>query len=306
MNRKITYHMFAMACAFIWGTTFLVSKMLLTSYSPIQIMIMRFFLAYIALWIIHPKWSLVWKDEIGFFCMSLFGNTLYYLGENSALLYTYSSNVSILVSAAPLITLILVLFIQKVNQHRKNDTENMNQSKKIHRNQVIGIVIAFLGMAFVVLNGHFVLHFSPIGDVLSLSAAFSWAFYSIILEQYTPRYSSMMISRKVMLYGLLQSLPIMLIQGQMTGKGFPVMEIFARPSYLIGILFLGMIGSAFCYIAWNTACAGLGVVAANMYIYTIPFVTLIAGFVVYHEAITAMALMGAVLIVLGMMISQKK
>ena len=43
--------------------------------------------------------------------MSLFSNTLYFLAENTALTLTQSSNVSILVSTAPVITALLLILL---------------------------------------------------------------------------------------------------------------------------------------------------------------------------------------------------
>lgn len=256
---------------------------------------MRAFLAYIALWILCPKWKMgsgsekfrdFIKDEIGFCLMAVFGNTLYYLCENSALLYTYSSNVSILVSAAPLATAILLLLFDRKN------------AGQLTGKVMAGMFAAFAGMCLVVLNGSLILHLSWKGDILSICGAFSWGVYSIILIRYTSRFSGFFISRKLMFYTMLTAIPVLLHENQ----SFPIGQII-KPQYLCGILFLGLIGSAFCYAAWNMACAGLGIVKANMYIYTIPFVTLAAGAVFLHERITVMAVAGALLIAAGMKIS---
>ena len=283
-RRNLFSHLCGLFCAIIWGSTFLVSKILLVSYSPVQIMLLRFLLAYVALWLIYPKWQIRIKDELGFLLMSLFGNMLYYMAENSALLYTYSSNVSILVSLAPIFTLIFIRIF--------------HPGRKVPVNRLAGIFLAFAGTILVVFNGALVLHLSMKGDVLSLGAAICWAVYSLILARYTDKYSSFLISRKLMFYGIILSLPVLLIQG----RPFPIFEL-QRPEYLAGVLFLGLVGSALCYIAWNYACAGIGIVAANMYIYAIPFVTLAAGAVFMDEPISAMAVIGAALIVTGMMLA---
>ena len=281
-------HLCGIFIALIWGTTFLVSKSLLTVFTPIQVMILRFFLAYVMLWILYPRWEFDWKNDFSFFLMSLFGNTLYYLAENSALTYTYSSNVSILVSAAPVCTAVLALFLRP--------------TEKPSRSQLTGIAVAFLGMVLVVLNGSLILHMSPLGDLLSLGAAFCWGIYSVLLARYANRFSSFFLSRKLMFYGLVTSLGIWKLQGD----PFPIGQLFSQPALGAGILFLGLVGSALCYIAWNKACAGLGIITANMYIYLIPFVTLAAGAMLLGEPITFMAVIGAVLISAGLLLGARK
>ena len=70
----------------IWGSTFISSKKLLTLYSPAQIMLTRFLLAYGALWLVRPrKLSLPRKTELTFLLLGLSGCSLYFYTENSAL-----------------------------------------------------------------------------------------------------------------------------------------------------------------------------------------------------------------------------
>ena len=63
-NQKQTAgHLMALICVLVWGSTFIVSKGLMEFLQPVQLMLLRFTLAYGALWIIHPRWYLVWKEE---------------------------------------------------------------------------------------------------------------------------------------------------------------------------------------------------------------------------------------------------
>ena len=96
-----------------WGTSFLVSKNLLAVLTPIQLMWLRFVIAYIALWIIHPVWYFQWRDELRFLAMAVAANTLYFYTENTALTLTQATNVSILVSTAPILSAILLSLSRK-------------------------------------------------------------------------------------------------------------------------------------------------------------------------------------------------
>ncbi len=62
---------------------------------------MRFFIAWVVLSMLtrkieKPKSV---RDELGIFALSLLGITFYYYFENTALIYTLSANVSIILSA---------------------------------------------------------------------------------------------------------------------------------------------------------------------------------------------------------------
>lgn len=134
-----------------------------------------------------------------------------------------------------------------------------------------------------------------------MGAALSWAVYSLILQRYSSRFSSYLISRKLMFYGILTTLPLLAIEG----KPFPISTLFTQPTLLLGLLFLAVLGSALCYVCWNSAADTLGVLQTTMYIYAIPFVTMVSAALYLDETITLMGIGGAVLIVVGMVLSSK-
>lgn len=286
-NQKLTGHIYALITVIVWGSTFITTKMLLTDFTPVQIMLCRFAIAYVVLWLIRPKFEkTTLKDELLFLVMAVFGCTVYFITENTALEYTLASNVSIIVSSAPIITAVLAHFFIK--------------GEKFTKNTAFGFIVAFAGVILVVFNGQFVLKLNPAGDLLSLGAAVSWAVYSVVLKTCVDRFDSVMLTRKLMFYGFITALPIALIQGETMH-----FESFKKPDMLFCILFLGVIGSGICYVLWNKAISRLGVVTTNNYIYINPFVTLVTGGIILKEPITVMGVVGAVLIVFGVVLSSK-
>lgn len=281
-------HLLALFTIIVWGSTFIVTKLLLSEFTPVHIMLCRFVIAYFVLWIIRPKFEKTSvKDEFLFAVMGIFGCTLYFITENTALEYTLASNVSIIVASSPIITAILAHFFVK--------------GEKMNRNIILGFFVAFLGVILVVVNGKFVLKLNPAGDALSLGAAVSWAIYSIILRLCVDRFDSVFLTRKLMFYGFITALPVAIMQGERLP-----FEAFKAPDMLFCILFLGVIGSGICYVTWNKAIAKLGVVTTNNYIYINPFVTLVTGGIFLKEPITVMGVFGALLIISGVVISSRK
>ena len=55
MNKNIIGHLLAFFTVFVWSTTFVSSKIILQYMTPAQLVIIRFFLGYIALWVFKPK-----------------------------------------------------------------------------------------------------------------------------------------------------------------------------------------------------------------------------------------------------------
>ena len=72
------------------------------------------------------------------------------------------------------------------------------------------------------------------------------------------------------------------------------------------ILFLAVLGSAVCFAMWNTVISRLGVVRANNYIYLQPFITIVASHFLLGEPISWTAIVGALLIVGGVIISGRR
>lgn len=284
-HHQLLGHLAAIFCVFVWGTSFLVSKFLMDSISPVTLITVRCLVAYISLWLIHPVWLFDWREEAQFLFAALFGNTLYFLTENIALTLTQTSNVSILVTTSPIMTALILQFT--------------NKDQALNWKQWLAYAISFAGVILVVLNGVFGLKLSPIGDLLSLGSALSWTIYSFLILHYQKHYSSLLVTRKIMGYGCLLSLPFLAFS-----KNAPLHLLFT-PTALSSLAYLGIICSALCYILWNISIRYIGTLQTNIYIYAIPLVTMIAGALLLSEIITITGAIGAGLILLGMILSTR-
>ena len=250
-------------------------------------MVTRFFLAYCALWLLRPqKLALTRKQELGFFLLGLFGCSLYFYTENTALTYTLASNVSIIVAAAPIFTAILAHFTGE---------------ERFRRNTLWGFLVAFTGVVLVVCNGTFVLKLNPRGDLLALGAAASWAVYSVLVRKLGQGVDSILVTRRTLFWGILTALPMILLEG----NPYPTAPLLT-PVVAGNFLFLGLVGSGLCYVLWNKAFRLLGVVTTNNFIYLNPFVTIVTARLFLDEPISPLALLGAVLITVGVVVSQRE
>lgn len=288
-NKRLLGHILALLTAIVWGTSFISTKQLLTDLSPFEILFLRFAIGYIALWVLYPKRLKFtdWKTEISIFLAGLSGVTVYFLAENYALTYTYASNVSLLVSVAPLLTGVLAHFFL---------------SDKLKKNFMIGFLVAIIGIALVSFSGTTVLKLNPKGDLLAVGAALLWAIYSIIIQNVAGKKINILtLTRRIFFYGLVTMIPLMFYLDFSVTK-----EILLVPSNLLNLLYLGVVSSAICYITWNKAMEILGAVVASTYIYIIPVVTVIFSFFILDEKITVYMLCGIVLVLSGLILSQEQ
>ena len=283
---KLTGYLFALFTITVWGSTFISSKKLLTLFSPAQIMLTRFLLAYGALWLVRPKMlSVPRKTDFFIFLLGLSGYSAYIYLENSALTYTLASNVSIIVAAAPILTAVLAHFARL---------------ERFRSGTLLGFLVAFAGVILVVCNGTFVLKLNPRGDLLALGAAACWAVYSVLIRRLDDGLDPLLITRRTLFWGIVTALPLVLLEG----RPYPA-EALLSPVIAGNFLFLGLIGSCLCYILWNRAFYYLGVVTTNSFIYIQPFVTILAGWLFLKEPISPLALVGAALITAGVVAAQR-
>lgn len=288
------YHIVAFLTVAVWGTTFVWTKLLIINgLSPAQIFTLRFIIAYVlltgfSLWRGRHKWlSDNWRDELTMIALGLTGGSMYFLTENESLRFTTATNTSLIVCSCPLFAMLIIALFYK--------------SERFSRLQALGSLLALIGMAAVVLNGHFVLHLSPLGDTLAFSACICWALYTLLMKPVMGRYPAMFITRKVFFYGILTILPYYIFVPDM-----PSMDVLMRPEVALNLLFLGSVASMLCYLTWSWCMKGLGAVICTNWVYVNPITTIIAAWLILDEQITVYFLIGSILIIAGMYLSSKR
>lgn len=282
------WHAAALVCVGVWGTTFVATKVLINcGLTPLDIFLARFLLAYLCLWPFSRRlFAASWRDEALLAAMGLTGGSVYFLTENMAVGMAPASNVSLLVTTAPVLTLLLLRLFRL--------------SGALRSTQLWGSAIAFAGVACVVFNGRFVLRLSPAGDLLALTAALMWAFYSLLLRRLSERYSDVFLMRKVFFYGVATALPVLAF------SPLHLSSAWMQPVVWGNLLFLGLVASMGCYLLWTAVMRRLGTMRATNYIYFNPLVTLLTAAAVLGERITLIALLGAALILPGVWLAGLK
>ncbi|MBR1687179.1 MAG: DMT family transporter [Prevotella sp.] len=294
------YHLLAFLTVTIWGSTFVFTKMLLQNgLSPAHIFTLRFAIAYFLLVIVElAKWarrqgaaprflSATLHDELMMVGLGVSGGSLYFLTENAALLYTTATNTSLIVCSCPLFAALLIGMVYR--------------SERFNRAQLLGSLLACVGMAIVVLNGHFVLHLSPLGDLLAFSACLCWAVYSLLMIPIGHRYDTVFITRKVFFYGLLTMIPYYLLV-----PGFPPLALLLQPDVIANLLFLGCIASLLCFLVWTWLIKKLGAVITTNYVYINPIATILFAWWLLGEQITLYFLLGSAMILVGMYLCERQ
>ena len=288
-NKVLLFHLITAAVVTIWGVTFVSTKVLLQhGLGPMDIMFYRFVIAYCCILAISHKrlWANNWKDEFMLMLSGLTGGTLYFIADLNALGISQASNVALLVCTTPIFTALLAHWVFK---------------DPLRKNMLIGSLIALLGVGLVVFSGSVILQINPLGDFLSIMAALMWAVYCLILRPLGTRYPTAFITRKVFIYSILSVMIYFLFDPLNTN-----MEILTHPIVIMNLLFLGIVASMLCFIAWNAAVKVLGPSRTANYIYVQPMSTLVLSSIILSEIITLTSLIGAACIIGGVYLAEKE
>ena len=108
-------------------------------------------------------------QEIFFVGAGLCGVCLYYLYENIALTYTQASNVSVIVSTAPLFVTIMAHYFLK--------------EEKLQKYFFLGFACAIAGIMLISFGGGESISVNLIGDLLCVAGSFVWGAYSILIKK---------------------------------------------------------------------------------------------------------------------------
>lgn len=293
MNRQNTfiYHLAALFTIIIWGVTMVSTKLLLREgLSPEEIMIIRFVTAYVFLWILYPRSHRIKsrRDELIFVGIGITSGSLYFFLENTALVHTSATNVSLFCALIPLTTAVFTYFIFR--------------EKPLTKRFRAGSVISLAGTVLVILNGKFSFEINPLGDFLAFAAIISWSVYGVLVKCLKGNYNSLFVTRKIFFYGILTMLPYFFAVAPFDVPA----SVLIKPVVWGNLCFLGLIASSLCYLMWMLSLRNLGVVKTNSYIYFSPLVTIITAHFVISEHITPYVAGGTVLVLSGLWIATAK
>lgn len=271
-----------------------------SGFTPVEVFLYRCMIAYLLLLCFSFKdlRAKNWRHEMLFLLCGLCGGSIYFVAENTALVYTSTTNVSLITSISPLINALLVGLLYR--------------DERPNRGLVLGSCIAMAGVAMVVLGGaESAASHGPeaeakavgsgiLGDSLSLMAALCWSFYALILRKLNPYYSAITITRKTFFYGLLTALPFMLIEPSTIS-----LSVFLETKVWVNLLILSLLSSSLAYVIWAWVIGKIGAVKAGNYLYFQPMVTLIFSAIVLNEMVGLWGIVGCIVTICGVYAGEK-
>jgi len=285
MKKRIVGLILLFLAIFVWGISFVSTKVVLLELPPVSIAFFRQFVALVpllAMMLARKEGLKPGKGDLKLFALaSFFGIVLYFVCENTGLTMTTASNASMLVAAIPVFVLV---------------AESIMTRKPISKAS-LGCILASLAGVYCIISENGAIDFSGrsfLGNLLILGAMVSWIVYTFISKGLGERYSSLKLTTVQTILSIPLFLPFTL----------PEVKEWQVPSAraFLHLLFLGIFCSALAYVFFLYSIRTLGPVLPSAALNLIPVITIITGRIVLSEELTWLQALGAVLIVGGLTI----
>ena len=293
MQNTKAYIMLVCASLF-WAGNFIVGKYaFLTDIPPLSLVFYRWTLVWFILLPFTYKEIIKYKDIIlknlpllfllGFTSVGLF-NSFTYL----ALIHTQVINASLFNAAIPAI-IILLCFLFKV--------------EKTNKFQILGLIISVLGIIAIItklkVDILLSLNFNK-GDLIMVGGALTWGIYSTLLKRKKFTLPLLTLVHVICTLGLISVLPQFLYEytnGQVIK--FDINLVYT-------LIFLALFPSIGSYYCWAGAVSIVGANRAGISLSLIPLFSTIFAIGIYDEKFQFFHLIGAILIILGLFLSNKE
>ena len=284
-----------LVCATLfWAGNFTIGKFAyLESIPPNTLAFLRWCLVWIILFPFTYKEVLKLKENIkkNLSLFSILGITsvcIFTSFTYNALNYTQVINASLFNTAIP-VTIILVCFLLKI--------------EKTNIFQLSGLLISVLGILAIItrldLNILLSLSFNK-GDLFMIGAIIAWGIYSAYLRKQTFDVSLLALVHIICTFGLIFLLPLFILD---VAQGKTI-EMSSNLFYiLIYIAIFPSIGSYYC---WAGAVSIIGANRAGIFLSLIPLFSTIFAILFFNEKFLFFHLIGSILIILGLFLSNKK
>ena len=284
-----------LVCASLfWSGNFIVGKFaFLTDIPPLSLVFYRWLLVWIILLPFTYKEILKYKNVIlknlpllfflGLTSVGLF-NSFTYL----SLMYTQVINSTLFNTAIPAI-IILICFLFKIESTNKF--------------QIVGLIVSIIGVISILtklnLDILISLDFNK-GDLIMIAGVLTWGIYSSLLKKKTFTLPLLTLVHIICTFGLICVTPQYLYE---LSQG----QIIKFDSNLVYILiFLAIFPSIGSYYCWAGAVSIIGANRAGISLSLIPLFSSIMAIVLFKEQFQFFHLIGALLIILGLFLSNKE
>lgn len=173
--------------------------------------------------------------------------------------------------------------------------------ERITRWRAAGIILAFVGVAVVLFEQGIVLSRRQFtGDVLVLVAVAAWALYTVWCKPLVRKYGGLVVTARSLAYGTILFIPIGLFA---IGDFEPASVAWDAWG---GLLYTALLTSVFSYTIWNWSLGYIDAAQVAVFNNFQPVIAAVLGWVLLDEPLTAVFILGGILVLIGVYITEKR
>ena len=275
----------------IWGSAFFAIKISVETINPITVASLRLIIGSIILFLYfkYKDLKFIYSKKIIFqiFLIGLIGNFIPFSLISWSEMYIQSNTAGLLLSVAPILTLIFSHFLTK--------------DDKFSLLKFLSIIIGLIGVLFIFDIQNLIYNSDSskfiIPKLFIIIAAFGYVISSILA--YNMRHmNSVTLTTFVTIFAALISIPFLIY--------FEFKSISAYSfNSMISLFYLGAFPTALAFLIRFHIIAKAGPIFLSYVAYLIPVFAILWGYIFLNEKINSSTLVGVILILLGVFISQK-
>ena len=220
---------------------------------------------------------------LGITSITIFNSIVYY-----SLNFTQVISGVLMISTIP-VMIILFCWILKI--------ENTN----IY--QILGVIFSLSGVVVIISKANLIvlqnLNFNK-GDIWMVIAMFSWAMYSALLRKQKFKLSQLSLLQTIISAGLIFLLPAYLIELSLGYRASINLPFILTLTYVV--LFPGLAS----FIFWIKGISIIGSNRSGIFLHLMPIFSTMLAMLIFKEKFMIYHLIGAVLIIIGIILSSKK
>jgi len=292
--KNIKAYLMLVCASLFWAGNFMIGKYaFLTEIPPLSLVFYRWCLVWIILLPFTYKEIIKYKDTILnnlplLFLLGLTSVGLYNSFTYLSLIHTQVINSSLFNAAIPAI-IILLCFLFKI--------------EKTNKFQILGLIISVCGILAIItklkLDILLSLNFNT-GDLIMIGGVITWGIYSTLLKKKKFTLPLLTLVHVICTFGLISVFPQFLYElsnGQVIN--FDIDLVYT-------LIFLALFPSIGSYYCWAGAVSIIGANRAGISLSLIPLFSSIMAILIYDEKFQFFHLIGAILIILGLFLSNKE
>jgi len=289
VNEKTSAYLAAVSMAVIIGFSFLANKVTLTTASPWAVLAHRFTFSFLALIILKMfgffKFRLKKEEILSILPLSLFYPLLFFSLQILGLQKVFSSEAAIIQATTPLLTMLLAAVILK------EKTKSM---------QKIFMLISLSGVIYIsVMKGTDLSRGSLAGYVLLLLSSLSSAANIVLIRKKIRDHSFLKLTSVAITAGFIIFSTINVIMHLAEGRINDYFTPLMTPSFLIGVMFLGILSTLGTSLLSNFALTRLEASRMSIFNHLGTVISILAGVLILKETLEGFKIIGAVLIIIG-------